>query len=75
MLTDAGGACTKPRIAFFEQLIDKGSTDPIKAFCSDYTEDSDRCPKLLAKLPKIQNVNRNNIKSEILSTIELMSTV
>ena len=75
MLTDAGGACTKQRITFFEQLIDKGSTEPLKAFCSDYSEDSDRCPKLLAKLPKIQNVNRNNLTSEILASIELMSTI
>ena len=75
MYTEAGGLCTKPRITFYEGLIDRGSTEPLKAFCSDYSEDSDRCTKLLAGLPKIQNVNRNNLKSEILASVELMNTI
>ena len=78
MYTEAGdsGSCTKPRIILFESFIEKGSIDPIKAFCSDYTDDSDRCPKLLAKFPiSNRSNNKSGILTPVIAAAELMSTI
>ena len=73
---EGSGSCTKPRITLFESFVEKGSTEPIKAFCSDYTDDSDRCSKLLAKFPISNRINnKNGIRSPVIGAVELMSTI
>lgn len=56
-------------------MINRGSVDPLKLVCSDYEEDSDKCPKLLNKIPKQQYDKNLPIKTEVFAAMELIKTI
>ncbi|CAG2118266.1 unnamed protein product [Medioppia subpectinata] len=61
--------CTKKSADGLEKLLDVYATETLSFLCGDYRDDSDKCDKIVPKIPKTKNNDKTNSPITILISI------
>ena len=72
MENDYGQLCTESNHDEIERLIDGYAIDTLNLICGDYSEDSDKCVKVLPKTPKKLSTHKRT-KSLLPSFINILN--
>ena len=66
--------CSESNVDEIERIVDGYAFDVLQLLCGDYTEDSDKCVKLLPKTPKKLSTQKRT-KSMLPPFINILNSV